>query len=61
MNEGTLCRGTQCDLRAAWCIDPCGMKAVACNDRGVSDDSEGNGYYDEGKKSSNCGGSGWSL
>lgn len=61
MNEGTVCRGTHGDLTAAWCIDPCGMKAVAGNDRGVSDDSEGNGYDDEVKKSGECSGRGWSL
>lgn len=56
-----MCRGTRGDLTAAWCIDPCGMKAVADNDRGVSGDSEGNGYDDEEKKRGNRSGRGWSL
>lgn len=47
-----MCRGT-CDLTAAWCIDPCGMKAVAGNDHSVSEDSEGDKYDDEAKKSGN--------
>ena len=45
MNERAACRGTLDDLTAAWCIDPpVGGRRSFGNDRGVSDDTGGDGY-----------------